>query len=233
MKRVAAALLLLIPVSAHAQQTPTMFSCIEADRVRAGTFEYVVKAGREYKDYWIVAPVDVEGRSILRVVFRRTRENTTTSEATSDFDAASFQQLAFRHMRDPNGPDAGAIADLRIADDRLTGATYGGDTISLATKGEPVLFGGVAADPLAPLVDWERCPTVHAQKLKGSELAAISYTRVGEGTLTVGGQERAVHEIVKHEGEYQTRLFITKSAPFVVVKIESGMGVSELAQFPY
>ena len=228
MTRVAAFFLLLVPVSAHAQDTPSIFSCVEPDRLSPGTIEYVVKAGREYKDYWIIAPVDVDGRALLRVTFRRTREAATTSEATMDLDARTFGQVGFRHMRDPNGPEAGVIAELRVENGRLTGTTYGGDTISLATNGEPVLFGGVAAEPLAPLVDWNRCPAVHAQKLKGSKLETISYTRVGEHTLTAGGREVAVHEIVKREGEYETRLFITKSAPFAVLKVESGMGVSVL-----
>ena len=232
MMRVAVLILLLAPLTAAAQETPTIFSCIEPDRLAAGTLEYVVKAGREYKDYWIIAPADVDGRAILRVTFRRTRDAATTSEATTDLDARTLAQVAFRHMRDPNGPEAGAIADLRVANSRLTGTSYGGDTISLATNGEPVLFGGVAADPLAPLVDWDRCPEVRASKLRGTGLANISYTRVGERTLTISGRAVPVHEVVKQEGEYETRLFITRSAPFVILKMESGMGVSELLKIP-
>jgi hypothetical protein len=231
MTRGAAVLLLLVPVSLGAQ-TPSIFTCIEPDRLSAGTNEYLVKAGREYRDYWIIAPIEVDGRSVLRITFRRTRDAAITSEAMTDLDPATLRQIAFRHMRDPNGPEAGVIAQLRIENGMLTGTTYGGDTISLDTNGEPALFGGVAAEPLAPLVDWDRCPEVHALKLKGSELASISYARTGEKTLTIGGREVSVHEIVKREGEFETRLFITKSAPFVVARMESGMGVSNLVQFP-
>lgn len=214
MWRIAALAVLALPVSVRAQQAADMFSCIEPARLSPRTLEYRIGV---YADRWTVAPVTAGDRRLVRVTKRRTRDGSTAVEHTIDLDATSLVPIAFRVM----SATSGLMSDLVVKGDRLTGQ-WQRTEVSVATGGRPVLIGAGVDNVLVAAVDWDRCAavTVPAFDVDGTPSVA-RFTRVGERVLMISGREVAVHEILR-EGELsQTRLFVTKSAPFLLARTES------------
>lgn len=195
------------------QQVPDMFSCIDPARLAPRTLEY--RSG-EYKDQWTVSPVTVDGRTLVRVIKRRTRGGLTTVEHTIDLDATSLAPVTFRIM----SAERGLTSDLVLRGNQLTGHLLG-TTVSVSTGEGPVLIGAMVDNVLVAAVDWGRCANVNVKSfgLLG-KVSDVSFTRVGEPTLAISGRELPVYEVLRAEGKYRRRMFVTKSAPFVVAKIE-------------
>ena len=213
MWRIAVLVVLALPVVAGAQQVADMFSCIEPGRLTPRTVEY--RSG-EYTDHLTVAPVTAGDRRLVRVTKRRTRNAVTSGEHTIDLDATSLVPAAFRLM----SASRGLISELIVQGDRLTGRLLRTE-VSVPTGGGPALIGAGVDDVLVAAVDWDRCATVTAQSFGLDGTPSVSrFTRVGGLGVSISGREVAVHEVLRESGEYRTRLFVTKSAPFLLVRAE-------------
>ena len=212
MWRLAAMVVLALPLAVQAQAAD-MFSCVEPGRLTARTLEY--RSG-DYRDYWTVAPVAVGDRRLVRVTKRRTREAVTTAEHTIDLEAESLAPTAFRIMSAARG----LTSDLVLQGDQLTGRLVRTE-VSVSTGGGPVLFGASVEDVLVAAVDWDRCAAVSVKSfgLNGTRRDQ-SFTRVAERVVTISGRELPVYEVLRESGEFRSRLFVTKSAPFLLARIE-------------
>lgn len=209
----AVGLVMAFPGIVQAQQDADMFSCIDPGRLGPGALEY---RSDQYNDQLTIAPVMVGDRRVIRATKRRMRDGRTTAEATFDLEAASLAPVAFRIMT----AERGVTVDLAVQDDRLTGRILQ-SSVSASAGGRPVLIGTGVDDVLITAVDWGRCAAVTATTLGlNGTPAVISYARVGERALAISGREVMVYEVLRQQGESRSRLFVTKSVPFVLAKKE-------------
>lgn len=229
MWRLAALALFALPVPVRAQQAVDMFSCIRPERLSARTLEYRA-LGHIW--HWTVAPVATGDRSLVRVTKRRAGDAATTVEHTIDLEATSLVPVAFRVV----SADLGLTSDLVVQGDRLTGR-WRQTEVSVSTGGGPVVFGAGVDYILVAAVDWDRCVAVTVREFGVDGTPSISrFTRVAERALMISGREVAVHEVLL-EGESRTprRLFVTKSAPFLLARTQSltdTIGGMELVVLP-
>ena len=215
MWRSALFLMLALPIPVHAQQVADMFSCVESERLTPRALEY--RSG-DYRDFWTVAAVTVGDRRLVRVTKRRARDGATTAEHTIDLEAVSLAPIAFRIMSAARG----LTSDLLAEGGQLTGRLIQ-TQVSASTGGRPVLFGAGVDEVLLAAVDWERCAAVSAQSFGlAGDPSSPRFTRVGERVLSISGRELPVYEVLRESGQYRTRLFVTKSPPYVLARIEHG-----------
>lgn len=213
MWRITVVLVMAFSSLLQAQQVPDMFSCVVPARLTPRTLEY--RSG-EFIDHWTIAPVTVGDRRLVRGIRRRMRDARTTAEHTVDLEPGSLAPVAFRIMSAVRG----LTVDLVVHNGQLTGQLLQRQ-ISEPTGGNPVLIGTSVDDVLVAAVDWERCTAVSATTFDlGRTQGVISYARVGERSLAISGREVSVFEILRQEEGYRSHLFVTKSPPFVVARIE-------------